>query len=112
MWSSLPDWLEGNSGLPYCITGKPGSGKSTMMKFILNHPALDHHLQIWSQGSALYKIKYYAWKPGFEMRRSADGLLRTLLHQMLVVNPKLTPQLCPRRWSLFHATRESAMFPP
>ncbi|KAH6976239.1 hypothetical protein BKA56DRAFT_618167 [Ilyonectria sp. MPI-CAGE-AT-0026] len=112
MWSSLPDWLEGNSGLPYWITGKPGSGKSTMMKFILNHPALNRHLKIWSQGSALYKIKYYAWKPGFEMGRSADGLLRTLLHQMLVINPKLTPQLCPRRWSLFHATRESAMFPP
>ncbi|KAH8679198.1 hypothetical protein BGZ61DRAFT_508129 [Ilyonectria robusta] len=99
MWSSLPDWLEGNSGLPYWITGKPGSGKSTMMKFILNHPALDHHLQIWSQGSALYKIKYYAWKPGFEMGTSADGLLRTLLHQMLVINPNLTPQLCPRRCS-------------
>ncbi|RSL93792.1 hypothetical protein CDV31_014555 [Fusarium ambrosium] len=45
MWSSLPDWLEGDSGLPYWITGKPGSGKSTMMKFILHHEALDGHLQ-------------------------------------------------------------------
>ncbi|KAF5573830.1 feruloyl esterase b precursor [Fusarium pseudoanthophilum] len=31
LWSSLPEWLEGDAGLPYWITGKPGSGKSTMM---------------------------------------------------------------------------------
>ncbi|KPM44100.1 hypothetical protein AK830_g2449 [Neonectria ditissima] len=111
MWSSFPDWLEDNCGLPYWITGKPGSGKSTMMKFILNHPDLDHHLQGWSQGSALYKIKYYAWKPGAEMGRSVNGLLSTLLHQVLSINPALTPHVCPRRWSLFYATRELEEFP-
>ncbi|KAI8664760.1 hypothetical protein NCS56_00909800 [Fusarium sp. Ph1] len=112
MWSSLPDWLEGDSGLPYWITGKPGSGKSTMMKFILHHEALDGHLQKWSRGSPLYKIKYYAWKPGAEMARSVDGLLRTLLHQVLAMSPGMTPYICPRRWSLFHAVRDMESFPP
>ncbi|KAJ4245774.1 hypothetical protein NW762_013898 [Fusarium torreyae] len=112
MWSSLPDWLEGDSGLPYWITGKPGSGKSTMMKFILQNPALYQHLQKWSQGRPLYTIKYYAWKPGAEKARSEDGLLRTLLHQILSANPKMIPCLCPRRWSLFHAVRQTDAFPP
>ncbi|KAK7409163.1 hypothetical protein QQX98_008656 [Neonectria punicea] len=88
MWSSLPDWLEGNSGLPYWITGKPGSGKSTMIKFILSQPALDHHLQRWFQGVC------------------------TLQDQVLAIDPSMTPNICPRRWSLFHATRELEAFPP
>ncbi|RSL42768.1 hypothetical protein CEP54_015365 [Fusarium duplospermum] len=112
MWSSLPDWLEGDSGLPYWTTGKPGSGKSTMMKFVLHHEALDGHLQKWTRGSPLCKIKYYAWKPGEEMARSVDGLLRTLLHQVLTMSPDMTPYICPRRWSLFHAVREIGSFPP
>lgn len=112
MWSSFPAWLEGNYSLPYWITGKPGSGKSTMMKFILQHPFLGEHLQKWSQGSPQYTIKYYAWRPGAEMARSEDGLLRTLLHQILDLNPKMIPFLCPRRWSLFHAVREVDSFPP
>ncbi|KAJ3540508.1 hypothetical protein NM208_g5041 [Fusarium decemcellulare] len=112
MWSSLPDWLEGESGLPYWITGKPGSGKSTMMKFILQHPALNQHLRTWSQGSPLRVIKYYAWRPGAEMARSEDGLLRTLLHQILEIDPGMTPYLCPRRWSLFQTVRVIDAFPP
>lgn len=112
MWSSLLDWLEGDSGFPYWITGKPGSGKSTMMKFILRHEALESHLQKWSRGSPIYKIKYYAWKPGAKMARSVDGLLRTLLHQVLVMSPGMTPYICPRRWSLFHAVRDIESFPP
>ncbi|KAL6912406.1 hypothetical protein ACHAPO_010342 [Fusarium lateritium] len=112
MWSSLPGWLEGDSGLPYWITGKPGSGKSTMMKFILQHPRLNQHLQSWSRGSPIYTIKYYAWRPGAEMARSEDGLLRTLLNQILRLNPDMIPYLCPRRWSLFHAVRETNAFPP
>ncbi|KAL3593171.1 hypothetical protein FPOAC2_07465 [Fusarium poae] len=112
MWSSLPDWLEGDPGLPYWITGKPGSGKSTMMKFILQHSILNQHLQRWSRGSQMYTIKYYAWRPGSEMARSEDGLLRTLLHQILQINPDMIPHLCPRRWSLFHAVRVTDAFPP
>lgn len=111
MWSSLPDWLEGDSSVPYWITGKPGSGKSTMMKFILQHPALNQHLQKWSNRSPLYTIKYYAWRPGAEMARSEDGLMRTLLHQILDMNPDMIPHICPRRWSFFHAVREINAFP-
>lgn len=35
LWGSFPDLLEAHSDAIYWITGKPGSGKSTMMKYIL-----------------------------------------------------------------------------
>jgi Cdc6-like AAA superfamily ATPase len=105
MWSSLPTWLENKDAVPYWITGKPGSGKSTMMKFITDSAALDRHLQSWSEGRPVYKIRYYAWKPGQELDKSKDGLMRTLMHQMITADPELTPHLFPRRWTLFHMTR-------
>lgn len=46
------------------------------------------------------------------MARSVDGLLRTLLHQVLVMSPGMMPYICPRRWSLFHAVRDIESFPP
>ncbi|KAK2468192.1 hypothetical protein H9L39_20414 [Fusarium oxysporum f. sp. albedinis] len=106
MWSSLPNWLESNSQVPYWITGKPGAGKSTVMKYIANHPAINRYLSKWAAGYPIYKIKYYAWKPGLDLGKSEQGLLRTLLHQTLQKNPKLTSILCPRRWALFHTIRE------
>lgn len=33
-WDSFPKWLTGTTRDSYWITGKPGSGKSTLMKFI------------------------------------------------------------------------------
>ncbi|KAL8828970.1 MAG: hypothetical protein Q9170_006370 [Blastenia crenularia] len=33
-WSNFKDWLEGESNDPYWLSGKPGSGKSTLMKYI------------------------------------------------------------------------------
>ncbi|KAF5016984.1 hypothetical protein F66182_11162, partial [Fusarium sp. NRRL 66182] len=80
MWSSLPDWLESDSQVPYWITGKPGAGKSTVMKYIANHPAIDRYVSKWAAGYPMYKIKYYAWKPGLDLGKSEQGLLRTLLH--------------------------------
>lgn len=114
LWSSFPDWLEDKSNGTYWITGKPGSGKSTMMKFIAKSSALNRHLQHWAKDSPVHKIKYYAWKPGLELGKSLRGLLQTMIHQMLVLYSDLTPQLCPRRWAHFHLTRtlDEASFQP
>ncbi|KAF7590772.1 hypothetical protein BBP40_002388 [Aspergillus hancockii] len=43
-WSSLPEWLAEKDGL-YWITGKAGSSKSTLMKFLLHDPRTRRYLQ-------------------------------------------------------------------
>ncbi|KAK6193885.1 hypothetical protein LQW54_012014 [Pestalotiopsis sp. IQ-011] len=110
-WSSVPDWLEAHASGIYWITGKPGSGKSTMMKFMMRDSRLDKYLRIWSSRMPLFIGHYYAWSVGKQLDKSRTGLMRSLLYQIISANPKLAPMLCPRRWTLFHATRVSLQFP-
>ncbi|KAL5348786.1 hypothetical protein ACLOAV_006208 [Pseudogymnoascus australis] len=51
-WTNFVHWLEEDHGL-YWITGKPGSGKSTLMKFISAYPNTRKHLQTWAGGRKL-----------------------------------------------------------
>lgn len=67
---------------------------------------MDRYLHEWPRSYPLYKIHYYAWKPGTNLDKSEEGLIRTLLYQVLHQNPDLTPLVCPRRWTLFHTIRE------
>ena len=71
-WHSFRDWLESDDSL-YWITGKPGSGKSTLMKFICltlssntGPGALPHvkHLARWAGNSKLITAAFYFWSSG------------------------------------------------
>ncbi|PMD50078.1 uncharacterized protein K444DRAFT_622302 [Hyaloscypha bicolor E] len=112
LWSSFPDWLENSTDQPYWITGKPGSGKSTLMKYILQHRLLKPHLQKWADNFALLITSYYAWVAGSDLQKSCEGLVRTLLYQVLQLNPSLVPEVAPRRWSLFLTLRRVTKMPP
>ncbi len=111
MWSSFPEWLEGDCRLPYWITGKPGSGKSTLVKFILQHDSLREHIQAWVGGSTLLITSYYAWIAGSSMQKSRDGLMRTLLYQILQERPMLISTTTPRRWALLNTLRGVVQMP-
>ncbi|KAL2210155.1 hypothetical protein CC79DRAFT_1394437 [Sarocladium strictum] len=105
----MSDWLsatdEDKSRLPFWITGKPGSGKSVFMKFIFNHEATANVLQKWAGTGTLHKVGFYAWKPGTDMGKSREGLMRSILYQVLTQDPELTAAVCPRQWTLFHLIR-------
>ncbi|KAF2651158.1 hypothetical protein K491DRAFT_761270 [Lophiostoma macrostomum CBS 122681] len=73
----------------FWISGKPGSGKSTLIKFIARHSQLRTSLGDWIQGSELLAIEYYLWKSGSTLQRSLEGLLRSILHQILSRFPEL-----------------------
>lgn len=111
LWSSVPDWLEAEASGIYWITGKPGSGKSTMMRFMMRDSRLDEYLRVWSARTSLFVGHYYAWSLGDHLDKSGTGLMRSMLHQMTCADPKLASVLFPRRWALFHATRDSSRFP-
>lgn len=111
LWSSFPAWLEADTDQPYWITGKPGSGKSTLMKFMQKDPRLLTHLRKWTRGLPVCIANYYAWIAGSQLQKSHEGLIRTILYKCLLWNPDLIPEVATRRWALFTALRNSANQP-
>ncbi|QYT03178.1 hypothetical protein H0G86_010147 [Trichoderma simmonsii] len=98
MWCSFPAWLRDDYQKVYWITGKPGSGKSTIMKLISQHKDLRDMIS-WSAGSLrLVVVKHYAWLAGTTLQKSLEGLKRTVISQALEQYPDLAPVLTPRRW--------------
>lgn len=89
------DWLETGRGI-FWITGKAGSGKSTLMKFLSDHPETQRALNKWAGPKKLHVASYYFWNRGFELQKSQRGLLRTLLFQILKNTPNSVPAVCPR----------------
>ncbi|KAF7535216.1 hypothetical protein G7054_g5559 [Neopestalotiopsis clavispora] len=99
------EWLESGDRL-YWITGKAGSGKSTLMKYISNFDGTSdgsleckEHLQKWAGGEdRLVVASFYFWASGSSIEASQHGLYRSLLYQILGKHPYLLPQITPRTW--------------
>ncbi|KAI8719792.1 NACHT domain-containing protein [Fusarium sp. LHS14.1] len=82
-WDSFTDWL--GSGDPiYWISGKPGSGKSTLMKFVSSNPKTKSFLKEWQPEVQIFS--HYFWKAGSEMQQSLKGLLCSLMYQIFCEN--------------------------
>lgn len=94
----LLNWLGCDANEPFMITGKPGSGKSTFMKFITGHARTRRALKNWAGGHRLVVAKFFFWSSGSPMQRSQDGLLRCLLYQILSQAPDTIPSAVPQRW--------------
>ena len=99
-WHSFIDWLESGNGC-YWISGKAGSGKSTLMKFILQDPRTEKALLKWAGQANLLVASFFFWNAGSELQKSQTGLIRSLLHQILSRRQELVPVLFP---SLTRAT--------
>ncbi|KAK7422476.1 hypothetical protein QQZ08_009464 [Neonectria magnoliae] len=99
-------WLRTpNLGSIYWITGKPGSGKSTLMRFLSQHPISRDYLQHWAGDRPVCTAGFFFWTSGSQEQRSQTGLLRYLLHQLLSANPELMPSTFPELWDkLRHMT--------
>jgi hypothetical protein len=91
-------WLESGSGIFY-LSGKPGSGKSTMMKFITREKRTAEALRTWAAGKQLVVSSFFFWSSGLSMQRSIEGLYRGLLWETLKACPELMPTVFPRMWS-------------
>ena len=84
-WDSLSDWLKSESDT-YWISGKAGSGKSCLMKFIESSPETRKALEIWAPNTTI--LSHYFWKPGPMMQKSIKGMICSLLHQALSRSPE------------------------
>lgn len=97
--SDFYKWLSANPTGPFWISGKPGSGKSTLMKFISRQETCQEALQAWTKDELLITAHFYFWSAGTPMQKSLQGLLQTILYQIMKACPLLIPSIAPNRWA-------------
>lgn len=93
----LRQWLEEDSGI-FWLSGKPGSGKSTLMKFIVDDSRTKKALAIWARGRKYITAWHFFWINGHAIQMSQEGLFRSLLYEILKEQPSLVETLCPDLW--------------
>lgn len=96
--TSFKKWLTSSSDDVFWVSGKAGSGKSTLMKFLCNHKTTDDLLQQWAGGQKLVFANFFFWNSGLPMQKSQIGLLQTLVYQILQQCPDLIPFASAHRW--------------
>ena len=70
-WGSFPEWLKSGERI-YWISGKAGSGKSTLMKFLIHDVRTKDTLSEWAPDATI--ISFFIWAAGNPMQRSIQGL--------------------------------------
>ncbi|KAI1264064.1 hypothetical protein F5Y18DRAFT_95048 [Xylariaceae sp. FL1019] len=93
-WSDFPRWLREGSGC-YWINGKAGSGKSTLMKYVWQEERTWQLLQSWFGTSRPIRASFYFWNLGGKLQKTQNGLLRSLIHDVLSKHPDLVPMIMP-----------------
>lgn len=91
------DWLSSGKGI-FHISGKLGSGKSTLMKYLCGERRTTTELQKWADDRKLILANFFFWRPGTVLQKSLAGLFRSLLHDILKACPELTPKVFPELW--------------
>ena len=104
---SFRDWL--NSERPhsipiYWIQGKPGSGKSTLMKFAMRAERLKNILNA-GNTTAWTIAGFFFQDRGSEIQKSLIGMLQGLLNSILRQLPSLDPFVVPLYLDLVRAQR-------
>ncbi|EHK20567.1 uncharacterized protein TRIVIDRAFT_202804 [Trichoderma virens Gv29-8] len=79
-WRNFVQWLQSDKRV-FWIQGKPGSGKSTLMKFLLQHKNTQRGVDKWNTNTLI--ISHFFWKPGNILQKNLKGLLCSLTHQLL-----------------------------
>lgn len=91
------EWLSMEDGF-FWISGKPGSGKSTLMKYLCDHPRTRDALSIWAQQDTPVISAHFFWCSGTPIQKSQEGLLRSLLYDVFKQCPDIVKRVCPDRW--------------
>jgi hypothetical protein len=112
-WSNFPEWLKAGSGI-YWISGKAGSGKSTLMKHIFDDSRTYNYLNQWVRNDngcnetnrdvRFCLATFFFWTSGTREQKSQNGLLRALLHQVLSSFPELISIVFPELWAKRYLT--------
>ena len=100
--SKFPAWLDSPASEHrlFWISGKPGSGKSTLMQYIGQNLKKSDCAR-WLSGRDLFVCRLFLWNPGRELQKSFQGLLRALLYQLFLAHPWLIKAVVSEeKWSI------------
>ncbi|KAH7138816.1 hypothetical protein B0J11DRAFT_25033 [Dendryphion nanum] len=82
--TNFMEWLSNTNGKNlFWITGKPGAGKSVLIKHLYRNPLIFPSLEKWSGASPGIIAGFSFWSSGTELQRSSEGMLRSLLYESL-----------------------------
>ncbi|KAM7199168.1 hypothetical protein V8F33_004643 [Rhypophila sp. PSN 637] len=116
--TQLPTWLREGTGV-FWIRGKAGSGKSTLMKYLSQNSNTLELLRTWAGNRDLSIGRYFFWYAGSKLQKSREGLIQTLLFELLRACPdaisivrKSIAQLPPEpgRWAMSELMRATKSF--
>lgn len=96
-WDDLSQWLRAGDGI-YWISGKAGSGKSTLMKYISSLAVSKTLLSEWANGSPCSTADFFFWYLGTPEQKTQSGLSRALLYKILSSHPEVIPKALPAMW--------------
>ncbi|TVY35313.1 hypothetical protein LSUB1_G005650 [Lachnellula subtilissima] len=92
------EWLKAEDSV-YWISGQPGSGKSTLLKFVAEHEKTTQYLKAWAGNKKLVTADFYFWSASTrKFQKSQQGLLRTILYQILRQCPELIQVAYNEQW--------------
>jgi len=97
-WSNYAKWLREGEGI-YWVNGKAGSGKSTLMRYIVEDWRTRRMLEYWARrDKKLITTNFFFWKSGAIDQASQLGLLRSLMFEILTIIPSMMPSVFPEEW--------------
>ncbi|KAI9726272.1 MAG: hypothetical protein M1828_001545 [Chrysothrix sp. TS-e1954] len=88
---SFSPWIRGGldkKNPVYYVQGKPGSGKSTLMKFVMNHERFRSHLNTVNHPWLIMGFFFHD-RGNNLLQKSLDGMVRHLLHCCLRADKRL-----------------------
>lgn len=99
--TKFAEWLSGKlDSTQFWITDKPGCRKSTLMKFVADHPETKRLVAEWAGLNRVIVVRHYFWSAGTDLQRSLQGLLQSLVLDILRQYPFMIPTATPARWGL------------
>lgn len=108
-WDDLMEWLRVGDNI-YWVSGKAASGKSTLLKFLLQQTEIWRQLDRWASDRDLVCADFFFWGIGSPIQKSQSGMLRSLLHKALTQQRHLIPMILPDLWKQLAAQSSSMLW--
>lgn len=93
MWRGFVDWLQSDASR-FWIQGKPGSGKSTLVKSIIENQVTQTLLHRWRPEAQVLSIFFsFFWNIESPLQNNVKGMYYSLLYRILQDNKDLVSSM-------------------